>query len=115
MTPTAKVILAITGLITTCTVFALASRARKIEQANLLKNGARATGTVIFIGRESDSAGMPMVLRYQFIPEGQSNVVHGQCITSIFGPYKPGDAAIVCYNKALPSSSIILSPKGTPL
>lgn len=56
-----------------------------------------------------------MVLRYQFIPEGQSNVVHGQCITSIFGPYKPGDAAIVCYNKALPSSSIILSPKGTPL
>ena len=115
MTPTAKAILAITGLVTTLILSAQASRGRKHEQAHLLQNGARATGKVVSIRRESDRAGMPMIMRYQFTPEGQSNVVQGQCLASVFSPYKPGDTAVVCYNKALPSSSIILSPKGKPL
>ena len=115
MTPAAKAILAITGLVTTFIPYALASRARKHEQAHLLQNGVRATGTVLSISRESDRAGMPMIMRYQFTPEGQSDVVQGQCLASVFSPYKPGDTAVVCYNKALPSSSIILSPKGRPL
>ena len=115
MTPTAKAILAITGLAITLILSALASRGRKQEQAHLLQNGARANGKVVSIRRESDRAGMPMIMRYQFTPEGQSNVVQGQCLASVFSPYKPGDTAVVCYNKALPSSSIILSPKGKPL
>lgn len=115
MTPAAKAILAITGLVTTLVLFALASRARKDEQAHLLRNGVRVTGTVLSISREGNRAGMPMVMRYQFTPEGQSKVIQGQCPASVFSPYKPGDTAVVCYNKALPSSSVILSPKGKPL
>lgn len=107
--------LAITGLVTLLIPFVLASRARRLEQANLLQNGARTTGTVLSIGRAAERAGMPMVLRYRFTPEGTDHVVEGQCPASLFSPYKPGDTVVVCYNRSLPSSSIILSPAGQPL
>lgn len=115
MSPAAKAILAITGLITTSCMFMLASCARTSEKKHLLSQGARVDGKVISVRRESNRAGMPMILRYRFTPEGRSDQVEGQCLVSIFSPYKPGDVAVVCYNKALPSSSIILSPKGKPL
>ncbi|HRH16991.1 MAG TPA: hypothetical protein PKV17_03700 [Aquabacterium sp.] len=115
MTPAAKAILAVTTLVVGVVLLGLAQSARRSEQRHLLKNGARTKGKVISLGRESQQAGMPMILRYRFIPEGSSEPVDGHCIASVWAPYAPGDEAIICYNRAHPVSSIILSPKGRPL
>jgi hypothetical protein len=112
MSPTAKAILAATGLLTTCVIFGLAHFARKTEQQNLLNRGVRVNGRVLSVGREEDRAGMPLVLQYEFVPVGASLPVRGKCVASAFTPYSPGDSVVVCYNKALPASSIILSPRG---
>lgn len=115
MPPSAKAILAITGLTMTTVLVALTSWARRSEQRHLLENGVRVEGTVIFVGRESNQARTPMTLRYRFTPHGDDRPVEGRCTAGLFTPYKPGDAAVICYNKALPASSIILSPTGKPL
>ena len=112
MSPTAKVILAATGLLTTFVMFGLAHFARKTEQKNLVNQGVRVNGRVLSVGREEDRAGMPLVLQYEFVPVGASLPVLGKCAASAFTPYAPGDSVVVCYNKALPASSIILSPSG---
>ncbi len=115
MSPTAKMILAATGLLTTCVMFGLAHFARKTEQQNLLNRGIRVNGRVLSVGREEDRAGMPLVLQYEFVPVGASVPVIGKCAVGTFTPYAPGDQVVVCYNKALPASSIVLSPGGKVL
>lgn len=115
MSPAAKAILAITGLSVTCVLYALVSWARKSEQRHLLASGARVSATVVFVGREQNQARMPMILRYRFTPAGADTVVEGRCTVGAFPPYKAGDTAVICYNKAHPQSSIILTPQGTPL
>lgn len=110
-----KSIIAITGTLSTLVVLGLAYAGRNGERRHLLRNGQRVEGTVISIDRSGESTKSGPVLRYQFTPHGQASVVEGHCTVSTFSTYKPGDTAVVCYNKAHPASSIILSPKGHPL
>lgn len=107
--------MAVTGFLSTMLILGLAQLGRNAERRNLLKNGCRVQGKVISIERIPKSAKTPPTLRYQFIPIGQAEPVIGQCIVNLFSPYKPGDEAIICYNRAHPVSSIILSPDGRPL
>jgi hypothetical protein len=115
MNSAAKAIMAITGLVQVLVVFVPAYLARRSEQQHLLKNGARVQGVVVSVSRESPQAGTPLILRYRFTPEGQAMPVEGCCTVKHFGPYQSGDVATICYNRAHPVSSIILSPKGSPL
>lgn len=110
-----KAIIALTGALSTLVVFGLAYAGRNAERRNLLRNGQRVEGTVVAIDRSGESPKSVPVLRYQFTPKGQARIVEGHCAVNAFSPYKPGDTAVVCYNKAHPASSIILSPKGLPL
>lgn len=110
-----KLIIAITGTLSTLVVLGMAFAGRNAERRHLLSKGQRVEGTVIAIERAGESTKSAPVLRYQFVPEGRTEVVEGHCTVNAFTPYQPGDTATICYNKAHPISSIILSPKGRPL
>ncbi len=110
-----KLIIAITGTFSTLVVLGLAYAGRNAERRHLLSKGQRVEGTVIAIDRSGESTKSAPVLRYQFFPEGKTQAIEGRCTVNAFAPYQPGDTAIICYNKAHPISSIILSPKGRPL
>lgn len=115
MPATFKAIIAVTGVLSTLTVLGLACAGRSAERRNLLRHGCRVEGTVIGLESPGESTTSARLLRYQFTPVGHTKPVVGQCTVGVWAPYKSGDAAVICYNKAFPSSSIILSPKGLPL
>ena len=115
MPATSKGILAVTGAISTLIVLGLVYAGSTAQRRHLLRKGQRVQGTVVTIDPAGDSSKAAPILRYQFTPIGCARVVEGECSIGVFAPYKPGDQAVVCYNRAHPTHSIILSPDGRPL
>lgn len=110
-----KLFIAVTGALSTLVMFGLAFAGRHAERRHLLRHGARVQGHVIAIDAAGDTSRSAPVLRYRFVPAGRTEPVEGRCTVNVFVPYRAGDAAVICYNRSHPVSSLILSPGGRPL